>query len=188
MIDQFNFPNIALLQSMGYEVHVVTNFENGSTTTQERVDQVRQMLEHQGVKTIHMPIPRSVFDVKGILSSLSQMKKLCRENVYELIHCHSPIGGVIARLGGRKSRKENGTRMIYTAHGFHFYKVAPIQNLLVFYPIEWICSFFTDVLITINTEDYAFARKHMKAGKVEYVPGIGIDMDKYQTGKLPEKR
>lgn len=188
MIDQFNLPNIELLQSNGYEVHVVTNFENGSTTSQERVNQVRQMLEDQGVKTIHMPIPRSIFSFKGILNSLAQMKRLCKENTYELIHCHSPIGGVIARLGGRKSRKAHDTKMIYTAHGFHFYKGAPKQNWLIFYPIEWICSFFTDVLITINTEDYAFAKKHMKAGKVEYVPGIGIDMDKYQTGKLPEKR
>lgn len=179
MIDQFNLPNIELLQSNGYEVHVVTNFENGSTTSQERVNQVRQMLEDQGVKTIHMPIPRSIFSFKGILNSLAQMKRLCKENTYELIHCHSPIGGVIARLGGRKSRKAHDTKMIYTAHGFHFYKGAPKQNWLIFYPIEWICSFFTDVLITINTEDYAFAKKHMKAGKVEYVPGIGIDMEKF---------
>lgn len=78
------------------------------------------------------------------------------------------------RIACRYVRK-NGTKIFYTAHGFHFYKEAPLKNWLLYYPVEKICSYFTDVLITINREDYALAWKKMKAGRVEYVPGVGID-------------
>ena len=70
-------------------------------------------------------------------------------------------------------------KIIYPAHGFHFYKGAPKKNWLIFYPIEKVCSNFTDVLITINKEDYAFAKKHMNAKQVEYIPGVGIDTEKF---------
>jgi len=85
---------------------------------------------------------------------------------------------MITRLACRRVRKK-GTKVIYTAHGFHFYKGAPKLNWLIYYPIEKICSYFTDVLITINKEDYALAQKKMKAKKVEYVPGVGIEVEKF---------
>ena len=65
--------------------------------------------------------------------------------------------------------------MIYTAHGFHFFKGAPLKNWLLFYPMERLCARMTDVLITINQEDYDLAKRKMKAAKVVYVPGIGVD-------------
>ena len=177
MIDQFNTDNIRLLQKMRYHVDVVTNFENGSTTSQQRVNEVRAELEANGVRTIHMPIPRKITDVKGIVSSYRDVKKLCNENRYELLHCHSPIGSVVARLGAKHARKKYGTRVIYTAHGFHFFKGSPLVNWLTFFPVEWICSFFTDVLITINKEDYARSQKVMHAKRIEYVPGVGVDTE-----------
>mgnify|MGYP005759701895 CR=1 FL=1 len=178
MIDQFNMDNIRLLQELGFHVDVVTNFENGSTTSQQRVNEVRDALESSGVNTIHMPIPREIADIKGIVSSYKEVKKLCDKNQYELLHCHSPIGSVVARLGAKKSRKKYGIRVIYTAHGFHFYKGAPLLNWLMFFPVEWLCSFVTDTLITINKEDYERAQKLMHAKQIVYVPGIGIDTKK----------
>jgi glycosyltransferase involved in cell wall biosynthesis len=70
--------------------------------------------------------------------------------------------------------------MIYTAHGFHFFKGAPLLNWLIFCPMEWFCSWYTDVLITINREDYAFAQAKLKAKQVIYVPGIGVDLEKFR--------
>lgn len=87
---------------------------------------------------------------------------------------------MIARLACRKVRKQ-GTRVFYTAHGFHFFKGAPLKNWLMYYPIEKICARLTDVLITINKEDYALAQKKMHAKKVYYVPGVGIDLSKIQN-------
>ena len=108
---------------------------------------------------------------------------MCKKNGYTLMHCHSPIGSVVARIAACNARKK-GMKVIYTAHGFHFYKGAPKKNWLVFYPIEKMCSKLTDVLITINQEDYIFAKKHMKAKKIEYIPGVGIDIKKFNNGEF----
>ena len=99
------------------------------------------------------------------------------------MHCHSPIGGVIGRFAARRTH----TKVIYTAHGFHFYKGAPVMNWLLYFPVEWICSFWTDVLITINKEDYAFAQKHLHAKKTEYVPGVGIDIKKFSPDMVSDE-
>lgn len=179
MIDQFNMQNIQLLLDNGYQVDVACNCKEGNTISDERVQSMIKRLADKGVPVIHVPIPRKITDVKGISKSITQVKKMCDENQYNLLHCHSPIGSVVARLAAKNARK-SGTKVIYTAHGFHFYKGAPKQNWILFYPVEKICSKWTDVLITINKEDYAFAKKHMNAGRVEYIPGVGVDTKKFQ--------
>lgn len=179
MIDQFNMQNIQLLLDNGYDVDVACNCKVGNTISDERVQELIQRLDAKGVPVIHVPIPRKITDVRGIQASLVQVKKLCDSHSYQLLHCHSPIGSVVARLAASHARKKLGTKVIYTAHGFHFYKGAPKQNWAIFYPIEKMCSVLTDVLITINQEDYAFAQKHMNAGKIEYIPGVGVDTEKF---------
>ena len=89
------------------------------------------------------------------------------------------MGGVLARLAARTARK-NGTKVIYTAHGFHFCKGAPLANWLLYYPIEKTLAHFTDCLITINTEDYQLAKRHFKAEKIEHVHGVGVNTDKFK--------
>ena len=187
MIDQFNMQNIQLLLDHGYQVDVACNCKEGNTISDERVQSLIERLADKGVSVIHVPIPRKITDVKGIANSITQVKKMCDENQYDLLHCHSPIGSVVARVAVRDARKR-GTKVIYTAHGFHFYKGAPKKNWILFYPVEKICSKWTDVLITINKEDYAFAKKHMNAGRVEYVPGVGVDTKKFQLENFDKNR
>lgn len=179
MIDQFNMQNIQLLLDNGYDVDVACNCKEGNTISDERVQNLIERLADKGVTVTHVPIPRKISDINGIRESLSQVKKMCDENHYNLLHCHSPIGSVVARLAAKDARKK-GTRVIYTAHGFHFYKGAPKKNWMMYYPVEKVCSRFTDVLITINKEDYEFAKKHMYAGQVEYIPGVGVDTKKFK--------
>jgi len=88
------------------------------------------------------------------------------------------MGAAVTRLAARKARKKYGTRVIYTAHGFHFFKGAPVQNWLLYYPVEQYMARHTDALITINKEDYDFAKRNFKAD-VRYVPGVGIDEKKF---------
>jgi len=109
-----------------------------------------------------------------------QLKDIIDKNCFDIIHCHTPVGGLLGRLSSIKARKQ-GAKVIYTAHGFHFYKGAPSKNWLLYYPVEKICSYFTDVLITINKEDFALASKKFRAKKVVYVPGVGIDVDKFKN-------
>lgn len=178
MIDKFNMDNISILKKLGYQVEVACNFENGSITSQERVNEFRAELEADGIKTYHVNIPRQITAISHIIKSYKYVKNLVNHEQYQIVHCHSPIGGIITRLACRKARKK-GTKVVYTAHGFHFFTGAPKLNWLIFYPAEKFCAKFTDVLITINQEDYNRAQKKFKAKCVEYVPGIGIHTKEY---------
>lgn len=185
MIDQFNMENIKILKSLGYEVHVLANFSFGNTTSDERTKEFKEELENMGIKVYNVPIPRKITAIKEMISSYKKIKKVCSENNYDILHCHSPIGGVLARFAFKDFRKKGG-KLIYTAHGFHFFKGAPIKNWIIFYPIEKFCSRYTDCLITINKEDYKRA-KNFKAKEVKYVPGIGIDTKKIKDIKKNRK-
>lgn len=125
----------------------------------------------------HIDFTRSPLSL-GNVKAYGQLKKLIEDGSYDIVHCHTPNASVITRLVCRKYRK-NGLRVFYTAHGFHFYKGAPKLNWLIYYPIEKICACFTDILITINKEDYALAKRKFHAGEVHYVPGVGIDLSRF---------
>ena len=132
-----------------------------------------------GCKVFNISCTRAPLSLKSF-AAIKEIQEIVKQGHYDIVHCHTPIAGVCTRLACKSFRK-NGLKVIYTAHGFHFYKGAPIKNWLVYYPIEKYCSRFTDVLITINREDYALAKKKMKAQKTEYVPGVGIDVDKFKN-------
>ena len=172
MIDLFNKDNILVLERLGTKIDVAANFQEGNITSQERVNEYYQELSTRKIDVIDYPCPRSIFRIRDIIRSYKIIKDLTNKRHYQIVHCHSPIGGVIARLACRKVRK-NGTKVVYTAHGFHFFKGAPLLNWAIFYPIEKFCSRITDVLITINQEDYNRA-KNWKTCRVELVHGIGV--------------
>ena len=173
-IGSFEKSNIQILLDKGYEVHIATNMSKdlkafGDTGQLDGVDVIKHQISYS----------RSPLSLQTI-KSYKAIKRLIKEENFDLIHCHTPVAAMLTRLAARKARK-NGTKVIYTAHGFHFFKGAPLLNWLVYFPVEYICSFFTDILITINQEDYQLARKVMRAKKIEYISGVGIDVEKYQN-------
>lgn len=173
MIEQFNMPNIRLLQEMGYKVHVACNFEVGNNISDHRIRSFQKELGEMHVHYHQIPIPRNLKDIDGIVRSYRNLCHLMYAYKFDLVHCQSPIGGVVARLACRKERRK-GTRVIYTAHGFHFYKGAPLMNWLLYYPVERWMVHYTDILLTINKEDEVRA-KGFAGEKVRYIPGVGID-------------
>lgn len=181
MIDLFNRRNIKILQNMGYEVHIACNFEEGNVTSQEQVRKFHQEMRNEGVKCHDIPFPRKVLTT-NVLKSYKEMAYLMNQYRYEIVHCQAPISGVITRLAARKFRRV-GTKVIYVAHGFHFLKGGPIKNWILYYPVEYICSRFTDCIVTINQEDYRRARGFYKRGRghVEFIPGVGIDTEKFKN-------
>lgn len=178
MVDQFLLPSVFLLKNSGYEVHILCNFYEGNTCSDEQIKKLQAVLTDNDIKYFQVDFARNVTKITQNLSAYKQVSEIVKNNRYDLVHCHSPIGGLVTRLACRKVRKQ-GTKVIYTAHGFHFYKGAPLKNWLLYYPVEKLCSYFTDVLITINHEDYNLAKKKMKAKQIEYVPGVGIDLTKF---------
>lgn len=138
--------------------------------------------ETLGCRVHNIPFSRSPINA-GNVKAYKSLKKIVNSGEYDIVHCHTPIAAAATRLACKSARKK-GTRVIYTAHGFHFYKGAPFKNKLLFYPIEKICSKYTDTLITINKEDYELAQKKFKAKKVCYVPGVGIDVAKFSNAEV----
>lgn len=135
-----------------------------------------------GINAFHVPFSRSPFS-KDNIKAYKVIKQIIEEGKYDIVHCHTPNASAITRFACRKIRN-NGTRVIYTAHGFHFYKGAPLINWLVYYPVEWLCSKWTDTLITINCEDYSIAKKRFNAKDIEFVPGVGINISKFESNTI----
>lgn len=136
-------------------------------------------------KHFNLPFERFPLKINNI-KAYKELKKIINDNHYDIIHCHTPVGGVLARLAARKERKK-GTKVLYTAHGFHFYKGAPILNWLIYYPIEKIMAHYTDCLITIVNEDYKFAKKHLKAKEIKHIDGIGMNTERFSK-KITEEQ
>ena len=173
MSEQFNKNNILILEEMGYEVHVAGNWEEGNPISNERLEQFKEWLaEHHG-KWFHIPATRKPYDLKNNFVAYKEVVRLIKEYEYEFVHCHTPIGSVIGRIAAHFTK----TKIIYTAHGFHFYKGAPLLNWLLFYPVEWVLSYWTNILITINKEDFDRAKKKFHAKRIEYIPGVGVDVE-----------
>lgn len=183
MIKQFNMPNIQILQDLGYEVTVATNFKEPGTIPIEDADKLREELKEMGIVAINVNFHRSPLSNEN-LQAYRQIKLIIDEGNFDLIHCHSPVGGALTRMAARDARK-NGTKVIYTAHGFHFFKGGPVKNWL-YYPIERFLSKHNNVLITINHEDYARA-KHFKTTAVVNVPGVGVDTKKFSECQIDEQ-
>ncbi len=175
MIDQFNIPNIRQLQRMGYEVHVACNFKEGNTCDGKRLSELQRILQDMRVVWYQWDCPRNINSVRKCVKAYRQLLTLTGLHHYEWLHCQSPVGGALARLAAHR----RNIRIVYTAHGFHFYHGAPWKNWMLYYPAEVFLAHWTDVLITVNKEDYVFAKKRLRAGKIVYVPGVGIDTEKF---------
>ena len=174
-IMEFHIPYLKMFKEMGWETAVAArnDYEN-------QVDCVIPYCDHY----YDVPFERNPLK-PGNLKAYKSLKQVIDESAYDIIHCHTPVGAMLTRLAAKQARRRR-TKLFYTAHGFHFYKGAPFINWILYYPVEKWLSRYTDVLITINTEDYERA-KSFKAGKVFYVPGVGIDLKKFNVGCVDKK-
>lgn len=171
MIQQFNHRNIKILQGMGYEVHIATNMVDFGSMSEKENDRLKMWMNENDVIAHQVDFERRMGSIKGNLHSIKQLRQIFEDNQFSFIHVHSPLGGIL----GRFVAKQFHVPVIYTAHGFHFFKGGPKGGWLIFYPLEWIFSFITDTLITINNEDYALATKHMHAKNIVKINSNGVD-------------
>lgn len=169
--------------TMGFFVeHVKMLYDMGHTVEiacAEGTKPLNSVYKELNCKVHDIPFSRSPFS-KDNLKAYKMLKQLVETEHYDIVHTHTPNASMITRLACRKVRKQ-GTRVFYTAHGFHFFKGAPLKNWLMYYPVEKFCARYTDVLITINKEDYELAQKKIHAKKVCYVPGVGIDLERIKS-------
>lgn len=188
MIGQFNMNNIKILLELGFEVDVACDFNDRSVWSEEKVSKFRNEMQKMGIQLFHIDFSRSPGQLKKHIVSYNEMKKLMADRKYDLIHTHTPISSFITRLAFKNSSIFESCRMIYTAHGFHFFKGNSVAKNFIFKSIEKYAAKYTDILITINREDYEAAKKFKlrKNGRIEYVPGVGINLEKIDS--INEKR
>ena len=163
-----------MLKEIGYETHVAArnDFDNPEDCVIPNCDYFHDI-----------PFERNPLKINN-LKAYKQLEKLMIEENFDIIHCHTPVGGAMPRLVIKNNSDRINSKIIYTAHGFHFYKGAPLKNWLLFYPVEKKLSKYTDLLITINSEDYNLAKRKFSMKRLELVGGVGIDLAKYQHTKL----
>lgn len=168
-INAFHLPFLKMFKDAGWEVHVAAknDFINEPCV-------IPNCDKHYDIDFDRFPFSRKNF------YAYRKLKNVILENQYDIVHCHTPVAGVLTRLAARYSKN---TTVIYTAHGFHFFKGAPLINWLMYYPIERLFANFTDKLITINNEDYEVAKNWSlrKNGNVYLVNGVGIDVHKFKN-------
>lgn len=174
-ICQFHLPYLKMFQEKGYVVHVAAK---------------DNLLEKNGLKLqfadehFEIPFQRSPFSLKNIVA-YKKIKKLIDKEQYDYIICNTPVGGIVTRLASKNARKR-GTKVVYIAHGFHFYKGASKKNWLIYYPIEKYFSKKCDIVVTITNEDYQLASKKFKTSIVR-MHGLGVDNERHHFVSLEEK-
>ena len=171
-VPQFERNNVKLLQNLGYEIHYASNYHTPSYGNDN------SRLNDMGIIRHQIDFVRSPYKLLDNWKAYCQLKDVMKQDKYDLVHCHTPMGGVLARLAAYKTHT---APVIYTAHGFHFYKGAPKKNWLFYYPVEKFLSRYTYQQICLNKEDFEIARKKFKAEYVDYIPGVGIDLEKFQN-------
>ena len=174
-IAQFHRPLAEVLHAHGYEVHAAAR-NNLAEKNGLQLDFVDKVFDVRFSRS-----PKS----KDNITAYNQLKAIVDSGNYEVVHCNTPMGGMIARLATRAARKK-GTKLFYTAHGFHFYDGVPKKNWMIFYPIEKFFSRMTDVLITITHEDYKVASEAFHC-KVAYIHGVGVSGERYKPVTIEEK-
>ncbi|MGN0524256.1 MAG: glycosyltransferase family 4 protein [Eubacterium sp.] len=177
-IGHFHMPFIRKLKELGHSVDAA--YKDNSVQ--------KPGLDLSGIDNVfEVPFSRSPYSLDNI-KAYRVLKKILEENDYDAVHCHTPMGAVVTRLAAKSLRKK-GLKVIYTAHGFHFYNGASKFNWLVFYNIEKYLSRFTDCLITINKEDFELAKsKGFKAKNIVKVHGVGVDLSSFKPVSNDEKR
>lgn len=166
-IVQFHKPLVEVLRAHGCEVHVAAK-DNLAEKNGLKLDFVEKVFD--------VPFARSPKSPDN-LKAYKELKKIIDEGHYDVVHCNTPMGGIVTRLAAKAARKK-GTKVFYTAHGFHFYQGSPKKNWLVFYPIEKFFSRLTDKLITITHEDYDLASRKFHC-EVAHIHGVGVDEKRY---------
>ena len=163
-------PYLKYFNNIGYEVHTISD-------SNKLLDGVS--------KSYKISIKRTPYSLKNIIG-IFQFKQIIKKENYDIIHTHTPMGAFITRIVFCFMKKNN-IKIIYTAHGFHFFKGCSIINYILYFPIEKLLSKYTDMIITINKEDYCFAKKHFKT-EVKYIKGVGFDESKLKNTLKKNKK
>ncbi len=181
-IEWFNKENVNYLHNqLGCEVHIACNFDYLDDTDVQRTKEYIETIKREGIVLHNVHFARSPLK-KDNYYAYRQIKRIIDEEIFDLIHCHTPTASMLVRLAAKRARKR-GTVVMYSCHGFHFHNASPKKNWLFYYPLEKHLSRYCDYLVTINKEDYNRA-KSFYCENVRYIPGVGVDIKRIKRTSI----
>ena len=176
MMYLFLLPHVKFLADKNYHIDVAcSSADEYKAEGYEKI--IRDQLPEDS-KYFHISSTRSPYS-NGNIKGYKQLRAIINEHNYDLVWTNEPVMGVITRLAASKFRK-SGLKVLYLAHGYHFFKGAPILNW-IYYPAEKFCSYLTDLMVMINLEDFDFTKRHFSSNQVRHIDGIGFDISKYDN-------
>ena len=186
-LSHFEKNNVMILQEMGYEVHFASNKNNMVYHTTEM--SCEQIYRKMNVIYHDISIQQSPFAVLQNMKAVEQTRRIIKQENINVIHCSTPNGGVIGRVAALRS-KIQAIKVLYYVHGFHFCKDGLKWKDYIFRFVEGILARCTDIILTINHEDYKAAQKFKlrKNGNVYCVPGVGVDLEYYRIPTYEERK
>ena len=173
-LPQFLKNDVEVLEELGFQINYASNFNHVVYEFSER------KLEEKGILIHPIAIEKKPWHVMANIRAIGQLLVIIKVHGIDIVHCHNPLGGVVGRIAGMLSCRHPA--IVYTAHGFHFFKGAPLRNWLIYYPVEKWLARHTDALITINSEDYTAAQRFRlrKGGAAVRIPGVGLDVNRFR--------
>ena len=163
----FQIDNMKLWQNLGCEVHCAADF------TDKNYNRFTEKIDAIGVIKHQVDFVRTPYSLKNV-NAYKQIKKILNDEKITILDTHNPVASILSRLAAKSVGIK---KVMYTVHGFFFYKGASLKNNLLFKPVEFVMARLTDIIITTNLEDYEAAKKMKVRKKVYYVPGVGVDVD-----------
>jgi glycosyltransferase involved in cell wall biosynthesis len=172
IMNNFAISAILAAKELGIDFTIANNMSMADK------DHFAQICDQYGIQMIHIDFDRNPLGKSNFLAR-KQLLDLMAKEKYDIVHCNTPSGGIVGRIAAAQAKIP---KVIYMAHGFHFWKGAPLKNWLLYYPVERILARYTDRLITINREDYTCAQRfhYKKGGRAAYVPGVGIVAKRFE--------
>ncbi|SDZ63327.1 Glycosyltransferase involved in cell wall bisynthesis [Evansella caseinilytica] len=175
-VNAFLIPHMKLLIDQGNQVDVAFNL----------VAEVHPDIKKLGCNIHQVAFQRHPARVANF-RAYRKIRNIILKEQYQIVHVHTPVAAFLTRLA---CRNIPDVRILYTAHGFHFYQGAPFINWAVYHTLEKIAANWTDGLITMNEEDYAHAGKLplRKKQAVYNVNGVGLDLEKFIPQTIDRKK
>lgn len=165
-MNAFLIPHIKMLLDEGHQISIACSIQQP----------LNNFFHENDISVYDIPFNRSPLS-KNNRVAYKEFKALVKNGNFDIVHTHTPVASMIVRVACKRINSK--VRVFYTAHGFHFFKGAPLKNWLVYYPVEKYLSKYTDELITLNQEDYHLAKKKFLKTNVNYIHGVGLSTEKF---------
>lgn len=182
-IKSFHLPYIREFRRLGWEVHMAAGGDPCTPSASMKGAGGRAAASggNPGPEpldaglAVSLPVRKSYFSPENLRACLL-LRRLIKEQGYDLVITHTTLGAALARLAvkGLACRP----RMVIVVHGYLFGPGAGLFPSIFLRAVEYLTEKETDKIITMNEWDRQWAARHFPEKERCSVPGMGVDMGK----------